>query len=99
MTGEVLDKNIRNLFNLTPQQQITPTMLNYAMTLIDPVSYVLHHLKIQGNPITFDVPNYDQNRAVAHRPWQNKILRASASEVRGLCVIRSRHLSLSDVGV
>ena len=68
MNGEELDNYIRNLFNLTPQQQITLKMLNYAMTLIDPVSYVLQHHKIKGKPITFDVPNYDQNRAVAHRP-------------------------------
>lgn len=99
MNGKELDKYIRETYNLSPDDKITPKQLDYVLTLIDPVHYVLKHHTIKGNPITFDIPNFDTSRAVAHRPWQKGILRASASDDTDVCVIKSRQLGLSELSV
>lgn len=68
MDGKQLDTYIRHLFNLKEGDKITPKQLDYALTMIDPVRYALSYHKIKGRPLTFDIPNFDTSKAVAHRP-------------------------------
>lgn len=99
MDGKQLDGFIRETFNLSKDEKITPEQLNYGLSMIDPVRYALSYHTIKGNPLTFEIPNYDESKAIAHRPWQKEILRASASDERDVVVIKSRQLGLSELGV
>lgn len=99
MNGKQLEEFIRKLFNLGPNDKITPKQLNYGLSMMDPVKYALSFHTIKGKPLTFEVPDYDTTRAIAHRPWQKEILRDSASDTPDICVIKSRQLGLSEIGV
>lgn len=96
MNAEHLEKFIRQTFNLTDTDDITQDQLNYALTMLKPSNYILNNHKIKGKPITFSVPDYDTNRALAHRPWQIGILNDMSKRVS---IIKSRQLGLSELGI
>lgn len=68
MDGKQLDGFIRETFNLSKDEKITPEQLNYGLSMIDPVRYALSYHTIKGKPLTFEIPNYDESKAIAHRP-------------------------------
>ena len=66
--GKQLVKVARSMFNLTPSDPITVDQLNYVLGMSKPSNYITQHHTIKGNPITFNVPNYDISHALGHRP-------------------------------
>lgn len=96
MDGKQLDKAIRETFNLKPGDPITTRQVNYMLQMLRPTNYLLAHHKIKGNPVTYNIPNHDETKALMHRPWQVDILNDMSQEA---CIIKSRQLGLSEVGV
>ena len=96
MDGKQLTKLARSMFNLTPSDPITVDQLNYVLGMSKPSNYITQHHTIKGNPITFNVPNYDTSHALGHRPWQLKILNDLSQSV---VIQKSRQLGLSELGI
>lgn len=97
MDGKQLVKVARSMFNLTPSDPITVDQLNYVLGMSKPSNYLLQHHTINGKPLTFNVPNYDTTRALSHRPWQKAVV--DDINYPDLCVIKSRQLGFSEVGI
>lgn len=97
MNGKQLAKVARNMFNLKPGQPITVDQLNYVIGMSKPSNYLLQHHTINGKPMTFSVPDHDMARALNHRPWQRQIV--DDINCPDLCVIKSRQLGFSEIGV
>ena len=57
-------------------KEITVDRLDYALSMLDPVNYVLKHHTVKGHPLTFNIPDYNYAKAVGHRPWQIEPLRS-----------------------
>lgn len=93
MDGEQLVKLTRNMFNLTPNDQITVDQLNYVLGMLKPSNYLLQHHTINGKPLTFSVPDHDNSHALGHRPWQVGIV--DSANDQDICVIKSRQLGLN----
>lgn len=93
MDGEQLVKLTRNMFNLTPNDQITVDQLNYVLGMLKPSNYLLQHHTINGKPLTFSVPDHDTSHALGHRPWQVGIV--DSANDQDICVIKSRQLGLN----
>lgn len=92
MDGKQLVKVARSMFNLTPTDPITVDQLNYVLGMSKPSNYITQHHTIKGNPITFNVPNYDTSHALGHRPWQLEILNDLSQSV---VIQKSRQLGLN----
>lgn len=93
MTGKELLQLTRETFKLSDSAKVTPEQLDYVLSTLRPSNYLLAHHKIKGNPMTFSVPNYDNSRALLHRPWQVGIVNDMSKEV---VIIKSRQLGLSE---
>lgn len=85
------------MFNLGPKDPITVDQLNYVLGMSKPSNYLLQHHTINGKPLTFNVPDYDTTHALGHRPWQVGIVNSANDQ--DICVIKSRQLGLSEVGI
>ena len=92
MDGKQLVNMARSMFNLTPSDPITVDQLNYVLGMSKPSNYIIQHHTIKGNPITFNVPNYDISHALGHRPWQLEILNDLSQSV---VIQKSRQLGLN----
>lgn len=84
------------MFNLTPTDLVTLDQLNYVLMMSKPSNYIVANHTIRGKPITFNIPDHDTTRALAHRPWQVGILNDTSQDV---VIIKSRQLGLSELGI
>lgn len=91
MDGKQVVKLARQMFNLAPNDKVTVDQLNYILGMSKPSNYIIQHHKIKGNPITFNVPDYDTSHALGHRPWQIGILNDLSQSV---VIQKSRQLGL-----
>lgn len=87
-TGKELVKLAQSVFKTA---HVTPEQLDYVITMMKPSSYVLKHHTVRGHGVTFNISNYDYNKAVGHRPWQVAILNDQAPDK---VIIKSRQLGL-----
>ena len=92
MDGKQLDSMIRDTFNLGSNDPITPKQLNYVMGLMVPSNYLLQNHTIDGKPVTYNVPNRNEDMARGHRPWQVSILNDLSKDV---IVIKGRQMGLN----
>lgn len=76
--------------------KITSEQLAYITDMLTPSSYLLRNHTIKNHPITFHISGRDYSKALAHRPWQIKIINDSH---RDKAIIKSRQLGLSEMGV
>lgn len=87
----------RSMFNLSDGDNITVDQLNYILGMLRPSNYLLQHHTINGKPLTFSVPDHETSKALLHRPWQVGIVNSVNNQ--DVCVIKSRQLGLSEVGI
>lgn len=85
------------MFNLSPSDPITVDQLNYILGMSKPSNYLLQNHTINGKPLTFSIPDHDSTKALLHRPWQVGIVNSVNDQ--DVCVIKSRQLGLSEVGI
>ena len=78
------------MFKLSPDDRVTTDQLNYVLMMSKPSNYIVANHTIRGNPITFNIPDHNINRALAHRPFQVGILNDTYQDV---IIIKSRQLS------
>lgn len=97
MDGKQLVSMARDMFKLGPNDKISTDQLNYILGMSRPSNYLLQHHTINGKPLTFSVPDHDTTKALMHRPWQIGIVNAVNDQ--DICVIKSRQLGLSEVGI
>ncbi|AZF89166.1 hypothetical protein Goe5_c00580 [Bacillus phage vB_BthM-Goe5] len=93
ITGEMIQRVAKQTFGRT---DLSKEELAYVLTMINCSSYLLKNHSVKGHPITFHVSGRDVTRALAHRPWQVDIINDTHPDK---CVIKSRQLGLSEVGV
>lgn len=97
MNGKQLKQYIHTLYG---DQEITADRLDYAISMLDPINYILAHHSVKGHPVTFEVPNYDMSRAVGHRNWQMQILRDLVNpNVKEVNIEKGRQQGMSELGV
>ena len=74
--------------------------MDYAISMLDPINYILTHHTVKGHPVTFEVPHYDMSRAVGHRNWQMEPIRSIVDpNVKEVNVQKGRQLGFSECGV
>lgn len=95
--GKQIVNVAREMFGLSPKDQITVDQLNYVLGMLKPSNYLLQHHTIAGKPLTFSIPDHDTSHALGHRPWQIGIVNSANDQ--DICVIKSRQLGLSEVGI
>lgn len=91
MNGKELENLIREVFKLSEDAPITTRQVNYVLQMLKPTNYLLAHHKIKGNPITYNIPNHDETKALMHRPWQIDIINDTSQEVT---IEKARQLGL-----
>lgn len=96
LNGNQLVKATRKMFKLSPDDQVTMDQLNYVLMMSKPSNYIVANHTIRGKPITFNIPDHNINRALAHRPFQVGILNDTYQDV---IIIKSRQLGLSELGI
>lgn len=74
--------------------------MDYAISMLDPINYILTHHTVKGHPVTFEVPNYDMSRAVGHRNWQMEMLRDLVNpNIKEVNIEKARQEGMSELGV
>jgi len=97
MDGKQLANYVKSLYG---GKEITPERLDYAISMLDPINYILKHHKVKGHPVTFDIPNYDASRSIGHRNWQIEPLQSLVDpNVQEVNIMKGRQLGFSEVGV
>lgn len=96
LNGTQLVKATRKMFKLSPDDRVTMDQLNYVLMMSKPSNYIVANHTIRGKPITFNIPDHNINRALAHRPFQVGILNDTYQDV---IIIKSRQLGLSELGI
>jgi len=87
---------IRDQYQLSNQDPITTKQLNYVLGMLKPTNYLLQHHTINGNPLTFRVPNKDMTRALNHRDWQIDMVNDMSKDV---VFIKGRQMGMSELGI
>lgn len=75
---------------------MNPSQLIKQMIRETPSLYLLEYYTIRGKPLTFHIADRNEERARAHRPWQQDII---DDEHEDKIVQKSRQLGLSEMGV
>lgn len=96
MDGLQLSNMIRDQYQLSDQDPITTKQLNYVLGMLKPTNYLLQHHTINGNPLTFRVPNKDMTRALNHRDWQIDMVNDMSKDV---VFIKGRQMGMSELGI
>lgn len=93
MDGTQLVKMARSMFNLGPKDKVTVDQLNYIIGMSKPSNYLVQHHTINGKPLTFNIPDHDTTKALAHRPFQKAIV--DDVNYPDICVIKARQVGLA----
>lgn len=91
VSSKQLYKTAQQTFNV---KNPSTAQLKYVMTMLVPSAYLLAHHTVHGHPITFIIPNRDQEKAQSHRPWQIDIIN---DQSQNKAVMKSRQLGLSEM--
>ena len=90
---KMIANNVKHTFDKTT---LTKEELGYVLTMLNPSSYLLRHHTVKNHPITFHISGRDSTKSQAHRPWQVDIINDQHLDK---CVIKSRQLGLSELGI
>ncbi|AMQ66579.1 terminase large subunit [Bacillus phage Shbh1] len=91
--GKMIANIAKHTFGKTT---LTKEELGYVLTMLNPSSYLLRHHTVKNHPITFHISGRDSTKSQAHRPWQVDIINDQHLDK---CVIKSRQLGLSELGI
>lgn len=96
MNGKELEHITRETFDLTDTEDITTKQINYVLQMAKPTNYLLAHHTIGGKPVTYNVPNHNEAKALQHRPWQLDPLNDMSKD---MVVTKGRQMGFSEVGI
>lgn len=72
---ELLDAT-RATFKLGKGETPTAEQLKYTMTMLVPSLYAMEHHAVRSGkqPVTFNIPGYNEAESRSHRPWQIDVI-------------------------
>lgn len=95
--GAALLKITKSMFHT---DNVSAAQLDYVLTRLDPISYLLKYYRPRSHKLTFNIPNFDIAEASRHRPWQVEPIRAITDpSIKEVNIQKGRQEGFSEVAV